>query len=121
MTRRKVPQRIDRRTAPKGARGKGEKVRQERTAPRVTEAARQTPPGARANREAARYCGCIRASGWKTGPVGASGYGSLETRGNARPRGMFATEAITSEQNSAYRATPTFVRIFRDLMSLVAL
>jgi len=35
------------------ARGKGETVRQERTARRVTGAARQTPPGARANREAA--------------------------------------------------------------------
>ena len=58
--------------------GKVERVRQERTARLATEAARQTPPGARPNR------GGIwgippRHPGW-----------SLERRGNPPPRGMVA-------------------------------
>ena len=45
----KVPQRRDRRAAARPP-GKGETVRQERTAPPATGAAWQTPPGARPNR-----------------------------------------------------------------------
>ena len=49
----KVPQRADRPPGPASAApaGKGERVRQERTAPAATAAARQTPPGARPSRD----------------------------------------------------------------------
>src|SRR5215831_17323500 len=40
--------------SPQGESGKGETVRQERTAPAATSAARQTPPGARPNRDGAK-------------------------------------------------------------------
>lgn len=51
--------------SPSGRTGKGETVRQERTARWATGAARQTPPGARPNRDGARVQ--IRRAG--TGPV----------------------------------------------------
>ena len=73
----------------------------------MTGAARQTPPGARANREA-------------TGPVTASGYGPLEARGNARPRGMFATAGKLAGQNSAYRAAPAFIVFDNDCATLAS-
>ena len=60
-----VPQRRDRRWRPSGRTGKGETVRQERTARWATKAARQTPPGARPNRDGARIS--VRRAG--TGPV----------------------------------------------------
>ncbi len=50
-----VPQKANRPPKPARAKaGKGETVRQERTALPATEAARQTPPGARPNRDGAR-------------------------------------------------------------------
>ena len=65
----------------RGETGKGERVRQERTAQRVTEAAWQTPPGARPNRDGTnlRVQGRNRPRrpGWL-----------LEAPGNRRPRGM---------------------------------
>jgi len=48
-----VPQRRDRRWLWQQRTGKGETVRQERTARWATKAARQTPPGARPNRDGA--------------------------------------------------------------------
>ena len=65
-----VPQRTDRRWLRTKAiwqqrTGKGETVRQERTARWATKAARQTPPGARPNRDGAHVSAC-RAG---TGPV----------------------------------------------------
>jgi hypothetical protein len=60
-----VPQRRDRRWLRKRRTGKGETVRQERTARWATKAARQTPPGARPNRDGARIS--VRRAG--TGPV----------------------------------------------------
>ena len=40
-----------------------------------------------------------------TGPVEASGYSSLEARGNARPRGMFAAAGGRSRERSVGRGT----------------
>ena len=60
-----VPQRRDRRWLWQQRTGKGETVRQERTARWATKAARQTPPGARPNRDGAHVSTC-RAG---TGPV----------------------------------------------------
>jgi hypothetical protein len=54
----KVPQKTNRPRTPRfvrGAAGKGEMVRQERTAPLATGAAGQTPPGARPNRGGRRH------------------------------------------------------------------
>ena len=63
--------------APNGAKtGKGETVRQERTARTATDAARQAPPGARPNRDGVRlFPGCCPGR-------------SREAPGDRRPRGM---------------------------------
>ncbi len=58
-------------------------------------AARQTPPGARPNRDV------------MTWPASRPGR-SLEPRGDAWPRGMAATVAQATAQNPAYRLTPPF-------------
>src|SRR5579863_7603305 len=81
--------------------GKGERVRQERTALAATSAARQAPPGARPNRsDALRFRaerGLIR---WP----GRSGW-LLEAPGDGRPRGMAVTPGLKTPaiQNPAYR------------------
>ncbi len=65
--------------------GKGETVRQERTAPLATGAAGQTPPGARPNRGGRRQ----GPGSWSAGtfPSRRPGW-SREARSDARPRGM---------------------------------
>ena len=81
-------------------RGKGEKVRQERTAAAVMSRAWQTPHGARPNRKEVRDLGfghvparCVKPSGR-----------SLEPRSDARPRGMAVQQEQSRGQNSAYRS-----------------
>jgi hypothetical protein len=83
---------------PRKAPGKGERVRQERTAPPATGAARQTPPGARPNRGGRRSrvgtsvpapveAGAVlpRRPGWPR-----------EARREARPRGMAVPSPLST-------------------------
>ena len=83
--------------------GKGETVRQERTAPRATGAAGQTLPGARPNRGAGvtfrrRHGGFPPCNpGWPR-----------EAGREARPRGMVIQVARAAGQNPAYRPPGSF-------------
>ncbi len=78
--------------------GKGERVRQERTAPPATGAARQTPPGARPNR------GGRRRRGGTSVPFPADAGAVLprrpgwprEARREARPRGMAVPSPLST-------------------------
>ena len=82
-------------------RGKGERVRQERTARLATGAARQTPPGARPNRG-----GTVRT---RQGFVPARRPGwLLEHRREPAPRGMVAPSPLRDGQNPAYRSSGIF-------------
>jgi hypothetical protein len=93
-----------------GGRGKGEKVRQERTAAAVMERARQTPHGARPNREGVPpllLALPLAETGNKGGRVLArcakpSGR-SLEPRSNARPRGMAVLRYVAVAANFGSR------------------
>ena len=88
--------------------GKGERVRQERTARPATEAARQTPPGARPNRGGA--------SSRRRGQAGFApdrpGW-PLEPCREARLRGMAAYPPSGGGQNPAYRLPGIISRINR--------
>ena len=100
----KVPQRADRLPA---RAGKGERVRQERTALAATSAARQTPPGARPNRGgASRFrlrqgCFALQSSDW------ARPGWPHEPCGNARPRGMAAGAARVEGYHPHHRTRLT--------------
>jgi hypothetical protein len=87
----------------RGHHGKGETVRQERTALAATQAARQTPPGAKPNRDGTSR----RASGGTPGSMSGSGRPGrlLEAPGNRRSRGMAVTRQAWpgATQNPAYR------------------
>lgn len=79
--------------------GKGERVRQERTARLVTGAAWQTPPGARPNRGGT----LARAGGFHASRPGWL----LEPCSNARPRGMAAEPAKSARILAGHRTRLT--------------
>lgn len=80
--------------------GKGETVRQERTAPVMRRAARQTPPGARSNRDRAGQKWTSR-----DGPSSVR-VRPLKCSGNRTRRGMAVRDAgqPAAAQNPAYRS-----------------
>ncbi len=82
--------------------GKGERVRQERTAAPATGTAGQTPPGARPNRRA-RPLGATARSGRRAG-------WSLEAAGDSRPRGMAAPRRGDRTRLTGHVAPPFFLR-----------
>jgi len=83
--------------------GKGEMVRQERTAGLVTIPAGQTPPPARPS---SRYDSARAEATLVAGPAGRSHpESSGEPVGNDRSRQMIAARPKGREQNSAYRPT----------------
>ena len=92
---------------PRKAPGKGERVRQERTAPPATGAARQTPPGARPNRggRRSRLRDIIPATGGRRGvpapPPGLAARGA--PRGASQRNGRPIPVIHGGGQNPAYR------------------
>jgi hypothetical protein len=107
-------------TAPSN-RSKGEKVRQERTAPVATSGARQTPHGARPNRRG----GAARPATSRLGPRLGRGQTcggqlsgrSLDPASNRGTRGMIAPR-YRRGQNSAYRLVRAFLTGARCLFSI---
>ena len=87
--------------------GKGERVRQERTAPPATGAARQTPPGARPNRGGRRNryrdnsLGCGGRGGGPAPPPGLAARGA--PRGASERNGRPIPVIHGDGQNPAYR------------------